>query len=230
MQIRLVEASFVASKHPNHSNELKPRPHFILRAIVAGVLCVLVILYTVAVMSGLLGAERKIDAVNLAMIVVALVTAAVLLIPEELERLKLFEFAGFRLAMRRVRKVEKRVSDQEKRITELLMISMSTPIFRHLCGIACLKEYLYRHFDLFRREIYYLKDNGFIRSKPGHERVEFDRRFKDKNLVDVAEPTDAGWEVIRLRMKDIPEDLKRDEGNLNRNIPQDILDAMLTKS
>jgi hypothetical protein len=118
---------------------------------------------------------------------------------------------------------------KEQRLRSARSKPMSDAIFKHLCGIGCLKTYRYRHFDLFRDEIYFLKRNGFIQSKSGHERVEFDARFADENLVDVAEPTEAGWSVIKLFKKDIPRDLRVDKKNINRSIPDDILKEMLAK-
>jgi hypothetical protein len=103
---------------------------------------------------------------------------------------------------------------------------MSDAVFKHLCGIACLKTYHYRHFDLFQREVYLLKDNGFIRLKPEHHRVEFDERFADRNLVDVAEATPAGWSIIRRFKHGIPQELKVDRANINEGIPEDILTEM----
>jgi hypothetical protein len=167
-----------------------------------------VALYTAGGVLGFVSEERRIDAVNLAMIALAVLCAILLLMPEVFERLKLLEVAGFKLEMReRVTQVERALSEQDARIHQLLMISLSKAIFKHLCGITCLKNYQYRHFDLFQREIYFLKDNGFIRLKPQHERVEFDAQFADKNLVEVAEPTEAGWSIIRLRKEDTPKEL-----------------------
>lgn len=150
--------------------------------------------------------------------------------PEVFERLKLLEMAGFKLEMReKVIQVQRALSEQDARIHQLLMISLSTPIFEHLCGIACLKNYQYRDYDLFQREIYFHKDHGFIRLKPQHALVEFDAQFADKNLVEVAEPTEAGWSIIRLRKADIPKKFKEDETNINKDIPPDILREMMKK-
>jgi hypothetical protein len=115
---------------------------------------------------------------------------------------------------------------REHRLRSAPTKPMSEPVFKHLCGIACLKNYHYRHYDLFQREIYFLKDNGFIRLKPQHQRVEFDARFADKNLVEVAEPTEAGWLVIRRFKNDIPKELRVDKTNINTHIPEDILREM----
>jgi predicted nucleotide-binding protein len=118
---------------------------------------------------------------------------------------------------------------KEQRLRSARTKPMSDPVFKHLCGIACLKVYEYRDYDLFQREIYFLKDNGFLRLKPNHERVEFDERFADKNLVEVAEPTEAGWSVIKLFKKDIPKELRADKANINQSIPEDILREMMRK-
>jgi hypothetical protein len=118
---------------------------------------------------------------------------------------------------------------KEQRLRSARSKPMSDAIFKHLCGIGCLKTYRYRHFDLFRDEIYFLKRNGFIAHRPGHDRVEFDARFADKNLVDVVEPTEAGWSVIKLFKQDIPKELRVDKGNIDRSIPADILQEILRR-
>jgi hypothetical protein len=115
----------------------------------------------------------------------------------------------------------------ETRITDLRAreegIRLSASIFKHLCGIGCLNTYNYRHFDLFQREIYFLKDNGLVRLKPGHDRVEFDANFADRNLTEVAEVTETGWSIISRRKEHIPNELRTDKDNINRNIPADVL-------
>jgi len=176
-------------------------------------------------MTGYLEEKRRIDAINLALIALALLYVAWLLMPEVFDRLELFELAGFKLELRqRVREMEQIVSTQDKRIDQLIQLAMSPIIFKHLCGIACCKEYLYQHMTLVQRETYYLKDHGFIALKPGHETVEFDERLNKQNLVAVAEATAAGWEIIRLRKGEIPEWIKGDW--LRRDLPTDILEAL----
>ena len=53
----------------------------------------------------------------------------------------------------------------DKRINNLVKYGMSASIFHHLCGIALLHEYKYSDEKPFEREMYFLRDNGFIRPK-----------------------------------------------------------------
>jgi hypothetical protein len=99
---------------------------------------------------------------------------------------------------------------------------MSGPIFQHLCGIACCIEYKYQHQELVKRELYFLKDHGFIRMKKGFERIEFDENLKGKNLVKIAEVTESGWSIIRMKAKNSPEIILKCKENLRSNLPDDI--------
>jgi predicted nucleotide-binding protein with TIR-like domain len=96
---------------------------------------------------------------------------------------------------------------------QTLMIALSKENFCHLCGITLLKEYLY-HDEYFRREMYVLKDNGLIQPKPPHNTLEFYPALDHTNLAKVAEPTETGRSIVKLRKKDIPPELLKDKGNL----------------
>jgi hypothetical protein len=125
-------------------------------------------------------------------------------------------------------KIEATINDPSLRGAPIRQ--MSDSVFKHLCGIACLKKYKYRDYDLFQREIYFLKDNGFIRLRPQHRRVEFDSRFAEQNIVEVAEPTEAAWSLIKRFKRDIPQELKADKTNVRKDIPEEILREMVKKS
>jgi hypothetical protein len=84
--------------------------------------------------------------------------------------------------------------------------------FRHLCGLALLKEYIY-HDEYFRREMYVLKDLDYIQPKPPHKTLEFYEELNGKNLVDLAEPTDLGWFTVQQRNPEIPQELLEDKEN-----------------
>ena len=96
-------------------------------------------------------------------------------------------------------------------------ISMSEGIFHHLCGIAILREYIYHH-KFFEPEMYWLKDNGFIQTKPPNTDREFYEGIDGKNLAEMWEPTGRGWTYLKLHKEDTGELYKRwleDENNLN---------------
>jgi hypothetical protein len=86
---------------------------------------------------------------------------------------------------------------------------MSDPVFKHLCGLAILKNYKYwqkqDNFMLYQREFYHLKDHGFIRPK-SDPNLEFNSDLDGKNITEFVEPTDLGWIYIELRKEAIPAD------------------------
>ena len=224
----------MAIKDPDQSNVQKPLPRFGLRATIAIVFGVLVLLYTAGIILGFVPGERKIDAINLAMIALALLCGILLLMPEVFEGLQRLELAGFKLEVReRVNQVVRAASAQDERITQLLLISLSPSIFKHLCGIAMLKEYLYHH-EYFHREMNFLKDNGFITHMPQSTSLEFWEGIDDKNLAEIAKPTQTGWLTLQLRREDIPDDLWNDKTNIadekdleRKDSPADLLAYIL---
>src|SRR5262249_54958801 len=97
--------------------------------------------------------------------------------------------------------------------TLMVPFPLSDTIFSHLCGISLLKKYIY-HDKYFRRGMYVLKDNGLIQPKPPHNTLEFWEGVDGKNLAEIAEPTDHGRLIVKLRKKDIPPELLEDKENL----------------
>ncbi len=142
----------------------------------------------------------KIDAITLGLLVIAILPW----LPRLLESAKLP--GGWELTFRRL---ETTVHDQGEQITSLqgtinnlVKYSVSSSIFNHLVGVTCMYEYKYVHNESFRREMYFLRDNGLIRpkSKPGF--LDFDASLDGRNLVAVAEPTEIGWDAIKLRKEE----------------------------
>ena len=84
---------------------------------------------------------------------------------------------------------------QQELINDLVRYSMSASIFRHLCGIALLREYIYHDKPTDERELYFLRDNGFV--EPSF--LEFNRDLDGQNLAAIAKPTPIGLTCIRLR-------------------------------
>jgi len=107
----------------------------------------------------------------------------------------------------------RQLQQQQEMINQLVKFSMSASIFHHLCGIAILRQYLYHDDEATRREMYFLRDNGFIKPK-WSAFVDFNAGLNGTNLVEVAEPTPAGWACVRLRKDEIPSNMLGDPGNL----------------
>ena len=112
------------------------------------------------------------------------------------------------------RELQAKVSRQQDVINTLVKYSMSASIFHHLCGIALLRVYTYNDDDTNRRELYFLRDNGFIQPRPGIAFVDFGAEIRGRNLVELAEPTPIGLECVRLRQSEIPSDMRNDVANL----------------
>jgi hypothetical protein len=116
-----------------------------------------------------------------------------------------------------VRQQGEQLAKQQEIINELVKYSMSASIFHHFCGIALLHTYIYHDGDSNRREMYFLRDNGFIKPKGGGF-LDFNQDLDNKNVVDIAEPTPVGWSCIRLRKGEIPSNMLQDKGNLRVDV------------
>src|SRR6266496_5990779 len=92
----------------------------------------------------------------------------------------------------RVEAQARQLEQQQEMVNQLVRYLMSASIFHHLCGIAVLKEYKYHDDDATRRELYFLRDNGFIKPR-SDSCVNFNHTLDQANLVEVAEPTPIGW-------------------------------------
>lgn len=119
----------------------------------------------------------------------------------------------------RVQDQQRQLDAQQAIINELVTYMLSAPVFRHLCGIALLREYRF-HDGPMGRELYFLRDLGFIKPKDGNF-VAFDASLEDRNISDLLEPTPIGWSCIRLRKADVPRDWMHDPA-LRHNLKQDV--------
>jgi hypothetical protein len=117
----------------------------------------------------------------------------------------------------RVQAQARQLEQQQEMINQLVKYSMSASIFHHLCGIAVLNEYLYHDDDATRRELYFLRDNGFIKPR-AHAFVDFNHALDQANLVEVAEPTPIGWLCVKLRKTEMPTNMSDDHRNLRINL------------
>jgi hypothetical protein len=107
----------------------------------------------------------------------------------------------------KVRQQGEQLEKQQEIINQLVTYSMSRSIFDHLCGITILKYYVYKDDDQSRREMYFLRDHGFIRPKPPLNFVVFEQlpgQDPKKNLAEFAEPTEIVWFYVDIRRSDIP--------------------------
>jgi hypothetical protein len=119
-------------------------------------------------------------------------------------------------------RIEDKVNEQQQLINKLVETSMSASTFYHLAGITILHEYKYWQNDkvgeLFRRQLYYLKDRGFI----GPETLEFFQEMDDTNLVGKAWPTEIGRIYIALRKGEVPKGWLSVDPSNRQNLKVDV--------
>jgi len=98
----------------------------------------------------------------------------------------------------KVTRQEQQLSNQQEVINQLVIYSMSASIYYHLWFISETREYFYHEHDWFRREMNYLRDNGYI--QPIREGfLTFDHTLHGKNLVDIATHTPVDEFYVKLR-------------------------------
>jgi hypothetical protein len=100
-----------------------------------------------------------------------------------------------------------KLDDQEEIIRQLVVYSMSSMIYTHLRHLRDGRisrsegrpyEYHYRNNPPFQREMYYLRDNGFIQPV-GQGYLDFNEFIDGKDLIDMAKPTPIGEYYVKLR-------------------------------
>lgn len=103
------------------------------------------------------------------------------------------------------------IATQQQLINMLVSYGMSASIFRHLCGITLLKTYNLDFHDTNRRELYFLRDHGFIQPRGGGF---LDFTEGKHNVAAMAAPTPVGKSYVSLRKAEIPQEMRADQGNL----------------
>ncbi|MCA1671744.1 MAG: hypothetical protein LC799_05920 [Actinobacteria bacterium] len=172
----------------------------VLRALAAIAVFLLVAAYTTALVSGAIGEEDRIDAVALALMGLAALCMVVLLQPDALRRLRLFEMGGFKLEMlEQVKERQDEHAHQLEDIALILPILLPETERRHLLNLSEGNTQGYRGGDAARTELRRLRSIGLIRMRPDHNVSDMrsDRTF---DLSDYVELTELGerW-VGRIR-------------------------------
>jgi hypothetical protein len=103
------------------------------------------------------------------------------------------------------------LEDQQKAINTLVSYTMSASIFRHLCGITLLRTYNLDFHETNRRELYFLRDHGYIQPRGGGF---LDFPGGTHNIAEMAAPTPIGRSYVGLRKDEIPSEMRSDRSNL----------------
>jgi hypothetical protein len=94
------------------------------------------------------------------------------------------------------------IQEQQKKINDMMMYSMSASIYKHLweihIGNKTSGKKIYYDNDAFRREMYFLRDNGYVRGK-GDYLLDFNQNMNENNLCDVVQLTPIGHFCVELR-------------------------------
>lgn len=121
------------------------------------------------------------------------------------ERLYEFRYKDIILNLKdTVKEQQEKINSQQEIINNLVIYSMSYSIFNHLKSIyyrtKTNEEYLYYNNEAMRREMYYLRDNGFIR-RIDYKSLDFDNSLHEKDLIKIVELTPIGNFFVELRDK-----------------------------
>jgi hypothetical protein len=106
---------------------------------------------------------------------------------------------------RGLREQQERLTEQEKKLNQLVIYSMSITIYKHLWGLNEARKhrgtYFYRHNPIMQREMYYLRDHGYIATVAGGF-PEFEAHQDGQDLAHHLQLTPAGEFLVELRGKD----------------------------
>jgi hypothetical protein len=167
----------------------------------------LVIAYTAAVVSGRIPTEHKIDAVNLALIALALIGIGLLLSPQTFERLKHLKMAGFELEMlERVKEKQAKQEEQLKDIGLLLPLLLPEKERKHLVNLAEGRADQYKGNPSLRSELRRLRSLDLIKmcknEKGEEQQVGYIKDGSVVNLAKYVQLTGLGEKWVK-RIKEI---------------------------
>jgi hypothetical protein len=136
---------------------------------------------------------------------IALGLAALAALPWLMGQIKSAEIPGgfkveFWALKERVEQQDEKLADQQEVIRQLVIYSLSESNYIHLWHIHGSEEYLYRNEEWFRRQMYFLSDNGYLQPRHASFLV-FDETIDGRNLVEIAKLTPVGEFLVRLRGK-----------------------------
>lgn len=174
---------------------------------------ILMVIYIGSIVMGYLPKDQRIDIATL--LVVTFSTLIILsiqrptLFSKLLARIEEIQIGEFKAKLRRVEEVQKEqqkvIDSQQETINQLVIYSLGYHPYLFLWRIGKERYLEYqKNNDGFKRCLYVLLDNGYIKPKNLEDFLRFDNSdcFKDKeNMANRIEPTPAGWFLLDLRGK-----------------------------
>jgi len=178
--------------------KLSPPHHWIL----ATLIFLLVLGYTIAVISGNIKGAEKIDAVDLGLIALGALLIVALINPQVLQRIRIFELGSLKFELQEVRVEQAAQKDALDEITTILGILLPEKEQNHLVYLLKNKTANYAGGNPMRTELRHLRSIGLIdmqHDKDGRKytigEMHSDMHF---DLSDYVELTDLGRKSAKL--------------------------------
>ena len=179
--------------------------HHFLRLLVAVVLAIAGLSYTVFVLTGHIPESRQLSATHLALLVLVAIGVVLLISPRSLRRLKLLELSGFKLELlERVRERQIEQAEALDAISLVLPLLLPETERAHLVNLSEERTEGYQGGHVLRKEVRRLRSVGLLKmtGKGYAKELTSDKRF---DLADYVELTDLGqrWahQISRLEEK-----------------------------
>jgi len=177
-------------------NEEKPQQearqakrHSRLRAFLAACLGLLVFAYTLGVLLGFIPAGQRIDLVHLGLIAWVALIIVLLLWPQALGRVKLFEVPGVKVEMLELKEKQVEQRLQLEDIKLILPLLLPEPERKHLLNLTWNPSTKYKRSHILQDELRHLRSLGLIKMKPNRTVGQLPDEF---NLDDHFEITERG--------------------------------------
>lgn len=135
------------------------RPRIAISAAVGG----LAALYTLAVIAGLIPAEQKIDAVNLALLGLAALAVAILLRPNLLDRLRHLELGALTLELEKIQDAQVKQKSELDELQDIIPLLLSQSEREHLLAVKARTPASSEAGHALRTELRRLRSAGLIR-------------------------------------------------------------------
>ncbi len=120
-------------------------------------------LYTAALLTGWIPAERKIDAVGLALLASAAIVIALLVRPDIFARLRQVEWSGFKLDLEKVQDAQARQASELESLRDIIPLLLSPAERDHLVALARGEAQKIKGDHSLRTELRRLRSAGLIR-------------------------------------------------------------------
>jgi hypothetical protein len=191
------EVTTMSNDNPHdteHDDTIKPSP--LLNWVVAILIVLLVLGYTIVVITGTIRSGDKIDAVALALIALGALLFVVLTNPQVLQRIRILEIGSLKFELREVRTEQAEQKDALEAMTTILSILLPKYEQKHLINLLR-SNAAYNGGNAMRTELRHLRTIGLIEMRRNHTIGEMhsDMTF---DLTDYVKLTDLGRKSAKL--------------------------------